>query len=205
VTTTFFLVRHAAHDNVGAYLAGRACDVSLGPDGRAQAERLARRMRREKFGAIHASPRNRTRETADAIAAASGLRNEVAPDLDEIDFGDEWCGRSFDELNADPAWRHWNEDRAGARTPAGEALCDVEDRVQRHVRRAAADHPDGAVVLVTHADVIKAAVTRHLGLPIAAIDRFEVAPASITTLVVGDWGAKLLSLNEAPSGEEASQ
>ena len=39
MTTTFFLVRHAAHDNLGGYLAGRMEGVRLGPDGRAQAER----------------------------------------------------------------------------------------------------------------------------------------------------------------------
>jgi broad specificity phosphatase PhoE len=156
-------------------------------------------MRRERFDAIHTSPRNRTRETADAIGDACGVRNEVVPDLDEIDFGAEWCGRSFDELGADPAWRRWNENRAGAHTPAGESLATVRDRVAQHMRRAAADHPGAAVVLVSHADVIKTAITHHLGLPLATIDRLEVAPASISTLVVGAWGAKLLGLNETPA------
>ncbi|RUV20061.1 histidine phosphatase family protein, partial [Mesorhizobium sp. M5C.F.Ca.IN.020.32.2.1] len=35
MTTTFFLIRHAAHDNVGAYLAGRMAGVCLGDTGRA--------------------------------------------------------------------------------------------------------------------------------------------------------------------------
>ncbi|MDR6758664.1 broad specificity phosphatase PhoE [Mycoplana sp. BE70] len=40
MTTTFFLVRHAAHDNVGRFLAGRAGGVALSEPGRAQARRL---------------------------------------------------------------------------------------------------------------------------------------------------------------------
>jgi len=52
------------------------------------------------------------------------------------------------------------------------------------------------VVLVSHADVIKAALLYHLGLPLDAHARFDVDPASISTLAVGDWGAKVIRLNE---------
>ena len=48
VTTTFFLVRHAAHDNLGAYLAGRMPGVRLGEAGSAQAGRLAKRHERAR-------------------------------------------------------------------------------------------------------------------------------------------------------------
>ena len=51
-------------------------------------------------------------------------------------------------------------------------------------------------MLVSHADVIKAAVCHVLGLGIDAWPRFDVAPASITTLVIGEWGAKVVTLNE---------
>jgi probable phosphoglycerate mutase len=55
---------------------------------------------------------------------------------------------------------------------------------------------EGAVVLVSHSDVIKVAVAYYLGLPVDAWHRFDVDPASITTLVVGDWGARVVRLNE---------
>ena len=57
MTTTFFLVRHAAHDNLGAYLAGRMPGVRLGEAGLAQAGRLAKRMSAETFAKIVSSPR----------------------------------------------------------------------------------------------------------------------------------------------------
>jgi len=196
MTTTFFLVRHAAHDNVGGWLAGRKPGVRLGPDGRAQAGRLAERMRRERFEAIHASPRERTQETAAAIAAACGTSAvATCADLDEIDFG-EWSGKDFDELNRDPRWREWNEARGQARTPAGETMADVRRRLLRCLEGVAAEHREAAVVLVSHADVIKTGVCHVLGLPADAWSRFDVEPASITTIVMGDWGARLLGLNE---------
>ncbi|SJM31778.1 hypothetical protein [Mesorhizobium delmotii] len=42
MTTTFLLIRHAAPDNVGDYLAGRMAGVCLGETDRAQAFEVAR-------------------------------------------------------------------------------------------------------------------------------------------------------------------
>lgn len=195
-TTTFFLLRHAAHDNVGGFLAGRMPGVCLGPEGLAQAGRLAARMGRERFGAVVSSPRERTRQTADAVAAMAGIA-DVAIDagLDEIDFG-AWSGKTFTELNTDPAWARWNSERATARTPAGESMADVERRVVGCMDRIRARYGEASVVLVSHADVIRSAVCHHLGLRPDAGQRLEISPASITTLVVGDWGARLWQMNE---------
>jgi broad specificity phosphatase PhoE len=200
VTTTFFLVRHAAHDNVGGFLAGRMEGVRMGEAGRAQAGRLAERMRRESFERILASPRERTQETAAAIATASGIGPvETAPELDEVDFG-SWSGRTFDDLNRDPLWRQWNTVRSLAHTAGGETMLDVQARIAGLMTRIAGDRAEGGrVVLVTHADVIKSAVMLVLGMPVDAWARLEVAPASITTLVIGDWGATVHGLNEVVS------
>ena len=196
MTTTFFLVRHAAHDHVGSYLAGRKEGIRLGPDGRAQAKRLAGRMKRERFETIAAGPRERTQETAFAIAEACGLGTiETCEELDEIDFG-RWSGRTFEELAEDPDWRRWNAERAAAATPGGETMEGVQRRVLACMQRLADARPDAALVLVSHADVIKAAVCHFLGLGFDRLDRFDVGPASVTTVVAGDWGAKVLGLNE---------
>jgi probable phosphoglycerate mutase len=196
MTTTFFMVRHAAQDNVDGILAGRSSGVVLGESGLAQAARLGQRLRRERFDAIHASPRERTRETAIAIAGAYGLREIHAnPALDEIDFG-EWSGRAFEELASDPDWRQWNEDRARARAPGGETMIEVQARVVSCMESLAKQHRGGALVLVSHADVIKATVCHYLGLPVEGCFRFDIAPASVTTIVTGDWGGKVLGLNE---------
>lgn len=196
MTTTFYLVRHAAHDDVGSYLAGRSDGVLLGEAGRAQARRLGERMRRERFSAILSSPRERTRETAMAISTACEIGPVVVEDaLDEIDFG-AWSGKTFNELNRDPAWRSWNEKRAAAVTPAGESMEDVRQRVMRCIKGVSQRHAGDAVVLVSHADVIKSAVCHVLGLTADSCFRFDIDPASITVIVSGDWGAKLLRLNE---------
>ena len=199
MTATFYLVRHAAHDNVGCFLAGRMEGISLGEAGRAQSKRLAERMRREEIGAIHASPRERTKETALAISEACALGEpQTDAALDEVDFG-AWSGKTFQVLNEDPSWRRWNSLRSLSRTPNGETMLDVQRRVVGLMDRLSAGADGKRLVLVSHADVIKAAVSHVLGLPIDAWPRFDIAPASITTVMMGDWGAKVVTLNEAIS------
>jgi broad specificity phosphatase PhoE len=196
MTVTFYFIRHAAHDNVGGFLAGRMEGIRLGAAGQAQAERLARRMQREEIDAIYCSPRERTRETAAAIATACDVGEPETTDaLDEIDFG-TWSGQTFETLNADPAWRRWNMTRSLCRTPGGESMLDVQQRILSLIEMLLRKNGARKVALVSHADVIKTAVSHFLGLPIDAWPRFDIAPASITSIAAGDWGAKVITVNE---------
>ncbi|RVB80346.1 histidine phosphatase family protein [Mesorhizobium sp. M6A.T.Cr.TU.014.01.1.1] len=197
MTTTFFLIRHAAHDNVGDYLAGRMAGVCLGETGKAQAVRLASHMAPEPLATICCSPRERTLETAKPIAiACSPDKITICQELDEIDFG-AWSGKTFEELSQDADWRGWNSRRQQARTPGGETMLDVQQRVFSLMQQLRKRYQNQSVALVSHADVIKAAVCKVLGLPLGDCFRFDIDPASITTIVSGDWGSKLIRLNEA--------
>lgn len=196
MTVTLFLLRHAAHDDVGRYLAGRAGQVHLGPAGLAQARRLGTRMAGEQFDAVFASPRERAQQTAAEIAAARGeMPVETTEALDEVDFG-AWSGCTFEELNKRADWQRWNSLRSMAETPAGETMLDVQRRAIGFIRELTARDADGRFTLVSHADIIRSIVAHVLGLPIDAWQRFDISPASVTTLVIGDWGGKVLTLNE---------
>jgi len=196
MTTTFFLVRHAAHDDFGRCLAGRLNDIDLGTAGRSQAQNLAQRMAREPLAAILSSPRKRTLETAKPIAMSCGVEHvSIRRELDEIDFG-AWSGKTFEELNGDAAWRMWNDQRQNARTPSGETMLDTQQRVIGLMDALRQQKPNQYVALISHADVIKAAVCKVLGLQLGDCFRFDIEPASITTIVHGDWGSKLIRLNE---------
>ena len=190
-----YLVRHAACDALGRRLAGRAPGERLNAAGEAQARALADRLAPVAFRAVASGPLERVRQTAEAIARGRGLDVRVLPGVDEIDFG-AWTGRTFAELDADPAWRRFNAARGVARPPGGETTAEVQARAGRAVEALLEEHPDGPVAVVSHADVIKAVVALHLGLPAESWTRLEVAPASTTVLDVSPWGARLLKLNE---------
>jgi broad specificity phosphatase PhoE len=195
MTTTIFLVRHAAHELLGRVLTGRTPGVRLGELGRAQSQRLAGRLGREQVSALYTSPLERARETAEPIGARLGVAPEVVEGLTDVEYG-EWSDQTFEALGGDPRWERWNWAKATCRPPGGESLLDVQWRAVASIERVVEAHPDKGAVLVSHCDVIKSALAYYLGLAIDGILRFEISPASISTIAVGDWGAKVLGVNE---------
>ena len=197
--TTFFLIRHATHALLDHVMVGRTPGIAIDEAGRAQAEQVARRLAREGIELIQSSPQQRSRETVDPLAEQSGLPVVIEPALDEIDLG-EWTGCSFDQLATDPRWRAWHEARSTTRAPGGESMSEVQARILSHFDRVRRNYPQGRVAMVSHGDVIKAAILFHLGLPLEACHRFEISPASLSVVEVDNWGARILTLNEVPAG-----
>jgi probable phosphoglycerate mutase len=197
VTTTFFLVRHAAHDRVGTTLCGRMAGIRLGPAGLEQARRLAERFAGESVASVQTSPLERARETAEPIAARLGRAVEICPEANEIEFG-SWTGARFADLDEDPAWAAWNGARAVNRPPGGETMLEAQARLVGALERLRRAFRDRAVVLVSHGDVIKAGLLYCLGMPIDAYGRFDIDPASVSTICMGEWGARVVRMNEGP-------
>jgi probable phosphoglycerate mutase len=195
VTTTFYLVRHAAHDRVGTVLCGRIPGIRLGALGLGQACLLADRLANENVAVVQSSGLERAFETAKPIAQRVGLDVEIADAIMEIDFG-AWSGIAFADLANDPRWDVWNRARHVGRPPGGETMLEAQTRIVAHLEYLRDLHRGRSVVLVSHGDVIKAALLYHLGLPIDAYARFDIDPASISTLAVGDWGSKVIRMNE---------
>lgn len=195
MTATLLLIRHAMHTDYGERFTGRADGAPLSAAGREQAKGLGERLADEALAAVYCSPRERTRATAEAIAAGRDLKVVDDERLDEIDVGD-WTGASIEGLSDDRAFVRWNERRSEACPPGGEPFGSVAARTTDFAARTAARHPGETVAVVSHADVIKALVATCLGLSFDNVLRFEIGPASITRLLFGGWGAKLLTLNE---------
>jgi probable phosphoglycerate mutase len=128
---------------------------------------------------------------------AARLGEEVRPceALAEVDFGD-WAGRRVDDLRAgDPRWRWWNEFRSGTPAPGGETAVEVQARVVGEVLRLRSVHPETVVALVSHADVIRAALAWALGVPLDLARRLEVGLASASVVAIGDGGPWVLGVN----------
>jgi broad specificity phosphatase PhoE len=186
--TTLMLVRHAAHDWIGRGVAGRMA-VGLNDQGSRQARELIARLEHRRPHVIYSSPMQRTQETAAPIAQALGLTVVADAELAEIDFG-QWTGRSFEELERDDhdRWRLWCERKSEAGAPGGELFADVQRRIMARLEHLRRLHPSETVLLFSHGDVIKAALAGYLGLPLDHVERFEIAPASVSIVETGaDW------------------
>jgi probable phosphoglycerate mutase len=190
-----FLVRHGATDFLGRAIAGRKPGVSLNAEGRAQADRLVGFFKTKAIAAIHCSPLDRARETAEPIAQHLGLDIQTAPALNEVDFG-EWTGMPFDELALRQDWRHWNEFRSNRRAPGGETMLEVQARMVGYIQNLSGAADEQGHILVGHSDPIKSALLYLLGAAIDFISRLEIAPASVSAVVVGRSDPLLLFVNE---------
>ena len=197
-TPQIHLIRHGAHDDVGRRLSGRATAGGLTIEGRAQASAVARMI--GLVDIVYASPRRRTLETAAIVAEAHCVKMVEANALDEIDFG-AWNGQLFSDLDRDPLWRDWNGARSTARTPGGETMAEATDRAIDFIETVSQEAlaPGGSAALVTHCDIIRGVLARHLGLDLDYMLRFDIDPGSVSTILLTPGDVRVLRVNATPA------
>lgn len=198
------LVRHGKTPTTGTVLPGRAPGLHLSDEGQAQAEAVAQRIGALADGtehppvAIYASPLERTVETARPIARRLGLRVRTDRGLLECDFG-EWTGGQLKELAKRPEWTKVQRYPSTFRFPGGESFAEMQARITSAVVRLTAQHPGETVVLVSHADPIKAAVAAAAGTHLDLFQRLTVSPCSVSALAYTEGGPHVLSVNAISS------
>jgi probable phosphoglycerate mutase len=193
----FHLLRHGEHGLLGRVLAGRMPGVGMTERGRAEIASQAERLAGEKIAAIYASPLQRTRESAEIVAARLGLPIAFRDDLIELDFG-EWTGATFDSIRADPRWQAWSTQRSLSAIPGGESMRAVQQRVVAALLELNERHLHETVVLVSHGDVIRAVLLFALGMPLDFYNRIEIGQGSISTIRIDAGGIRVLTLSERP-------
>src|SRR5258706_6600655 len=193
--TLVLLVRHGQTPTTGRVLPGRAPGLHLSDDGRKQAEAVAQRIAALKtVDAVYSSPLERTRETAAPIAKARGLKVVPHKGLLECDFG-EWTGDELKQLSKAPEWRTVQRYPSGFRFPAGESFSEMQARITGTITDLRAKHPGGTIVLVSHADPIKAAVADAMGSHLDQFQRIVISPCSVSVILYGDIGPTVLTVN----------
>jgi len=194
--TTLVLLRHATTRATGKRLGGRTPGVRLDAPGRAQAEAAARRLPRLPVTAVYRSPLERTRETAAPVARAHGLRVRVEQGILEVDYGD-WTDRPLGQLRRRALWRTIQQAPSRVTFPGGESIRAAQQRAVEATERLAARHRGETIVLVSHADVIKAVLAHHLGMGLDLFQRLVISPASSSVLVLPDGAAPVvLAVND---------
>lgn len=194
---TIFLVRHGETDwNRSGRIMGEQ-PVPLNSLGEAQARRLAAFLRGRPFEAVYSSPATRARQTADILA--STLDRPVTTDrgLTEIGLG-EWEGRYWKDLADDLTRRNLYAAPEEARPPGGETLREVQSRAVAAVEQARSAEGAGALLFVSHADVVRAIVAHYLGFELRRIRQVRIDHASLTAVEVKGALADLLFLNYVP-------
>jgi probable phosphoglycerate mutase len=197
VSVELYFVRHVPHVLQGRVMVGRMPGIHLADDAPRRLAWLKERLSRERVDRVVAGPLERVQETARALAGPRGLSVETDPDLDEVDAG-RWSGKTMAELDGDPDWAVWNRVRAQARAPGGESMADIQARMARATGRLIREGEGTGVLIVSHGDPIRLALTWRLGLGVDRMDCLHVDPGSLSVLTVTERGAQLRLLNERP-------
>ncbi|XVS65413.1 bifunctional RNase H/acid phosphatase [Actinosynnema sp. CA-299493] len=181
--TRLYLLRHGQTElSVARRYSGRG-NPPLTDVGRGQAEAAARRLAKvEDLAAIVSSPLGRARETARAVAAATGAELSWDDDLIETDFG-AWEGLTFTEAaERDPdVHRRWLGDPS-VPAPGGESFDQVHHRVRR-ARNAVVSRFGGAnVVVVSHVTPIKTLLRMALDVGPSLLFRLHLDLASLSVV-----------------------
>jgi probable phosphoglycerate mutase len=194
-TTHLVLVRHAVTAQTGPLLSGRTPGIDLSDEGRAQAEALGARMATLPIAAVYASPIERTTQTAEAIARHHALAVRCLDGVLEADYG-EWTGRAIADLAETDLWKVVQRTPSRVTFPGGEAMATMQTRMVAALEAVVADHPGELVVVVSHADPIKAAIAHFTGVHLDLFQRIVVSPASVTAFAFGQHGVAMMKCND---------
>jgi alpha-ribazole phosphatase len=190
------LVRHASTGRSG-YLDGRT-DPPLLDDA---LEAVCRRHCGIGWVRAISSPRRRALDTANALVGGSDLFCEIHPDWAELDFGD-WDGQHFDQIPAEQLAGFYDQPHEVV-PPNGESWDHFQSRIEQQLHRLVdEDDVPGPVLVVSHAGVIRMALSRVCGIPLSALWAVRIEYGTRVRLRVerGDngqlWG-ELLELRQA--------
>jgi len=155
-------------------------DVPLNPTGVRQAKAAAESLRGTKLDAIYTSDLQRARQTAEAVAAATGAPVLSDRRLREIQLG-AWEGMSFEDIRArdGEALDHFRTDPVGIRAPGGESVPEVRRRVLACLRDILRAFPEGRVAIVSHGLSLAVLKVFLLGLPLETVWQHEPANAAV--------------------------
>jgi broad specificity phosphatase PhoE len=188
------LVRHGHHAVLGHRLCGRMPGVQLDDLGCRQMSRCAEMIPGRPV-AIQSSPQRRALQSASILAWHFGLPVEIAPEADEIDYG-EWTSLNFADLESDTRWNRWNTRRSTSRPPGGESMRALQQRVVHHLEKLRRFEADGAIVIVSHAEPIRAALLYYSRTSLDNFLSIQVDPASVSTLAVDRSGIRISRINQ---------
>jgi probable phosphomutase (TIGR03848 family) len=202
-TTTILFVRHGTTATTGSVLPGRAPGLHLSDRGIEQATALAERLKElgRKPTALYVSPLERARETAAPIAKALRLRPVVDKGLLECDFG-LWTGKRLATLARRTEWRAVQHAPSTFRFPDGESFSEMQLRMWEAVTKIVKRHRNRTVIVVSHADPIKAAVTYAQGVPLDLFQRTVISPCSLSAVAFTGGTPVVLCVNNTGSLKE---
>lgn len=196
MSTRVFMVRHGATVLSAEDRFAGETDVALSDRGREQARLLAQRLTSERIAAVYASPMERTVETARLLSEPLKLDVQTREGLREISHGHwEQMTRREVEARFPEEAAMWENDPFTFAPAGGESGLAVTARALPALLEIVRDHPDAAVLVVSHKATIRLLLSSLLGFdPRRYRDNLDLDPASLTIVDFKDPSRARLTL-----------
>lgn len=136
---------------------------------------------------IVTSPLRRCREFAQQLSDRLSLPLTIDGRLQEVGFG-TWEGQSAEMLKAqdDEILKRFYLDPVNNRPADAESLDQFSQRVDAALQAAIGTHRGKHILVVTHAGVIRSALTSTLGAPLSGMYRLSIPTASLSRIQIGE-------------------
>jgi len=157
---------------------------ALTDKGKKQASAAGAALQAAPVGLILYSPTNRTRQTADGVAAGRQVPIREERELRRVDNGKSQSGKPLELADRVAIWKAGNDPRP----VDGESMVDLGNRILKLVQSLQKEHAGKGVVCVTHSEPIAALLGQLKGTPGAMRYPPGIPIASITVVDVAASG-----------------
>lgn len=197
MTTRLILIRHGVtQDTTAKRFSGGlgGANPPLSAQGRGQITQALSLVGRVE--AIISSPVLRARQSAELLAATTGLEVEERLGLAEMDFG-RWEGREMAEVMKTEQQEFLDffstiDHPAGG---SGESLLKAQQRVRDVRDEIVSSYQGKRVAVFSHVTPIKILTADAIGAPLDSVYRTNLAPAGVSIIELGKRGQRLLGFN----------
>jgi len=178
------LMRHGeAENNVQHIVAGRTSEYHLTENGRMQVRNTAEKLKGVAIDAIYTSPVIRTVETSQIVSETIGVDYTVDERLTETEMGSLVGMRMSEVLEKyDGLFHKFYYDDDALSKVGLEGFSSIGSRMNSMLDYVGEKHHDKNVLLVTHLDPIKAAISRIMDLKPQVLFNMTIRNASLTIL-----------------------
>ena len=184
LSLAIFMRHGQAENNVKKILVGRHLESHLTEEGRVQAQDTAQYLKKLSISKIYTSPVTRTVETASIVSQVLNLDYQIDERLYEIDLG-RLAGSDYDEILSKYGnlfLSFYMGEESVLSDHGVEPFSSVRSRIRSLLEDISDKHNNQNVLLVTHLDPIKAAISYVLDLKPEILYRWHMRNAALTIL-----------------------
>jgi probable phosphoglycerate mutase len=178
-------MRHGqADNNVNRILVGRSIESHLTEYGKVQVASTAKYLKNLSIEKIYVSPVIRTVETAKIVCKTLAMNYEIDERLYEIELG-RLVGMNFEEIiqkYGNLFLKFYTENDSTLTRYGVETFTSVKQRIKHLLEEIIKKHSNKNVLLITHLDPIKAAISILLDLKPEALYHWHIRNAALTIL-----------------------